>query len=108
MISIIVQRAPADYQGPDIIDALIVTEAQAQAKGRSQITKHHHDRVRISGTCALQPYMAPGSIILYTDRGGKQHRCLLKSSSLTITRQQGGFTATSDITMEYIDATEDT
>ena len=106
MISIIVQQPPGDFEGPQISDPLIVSEAQARAKGRSQILKNHKDRLRISGTCSLQPFMAPGAIVLYTDRQGKQHRCLLRQSALTITRQSveqgGGFSAKSDIVMEYI------
>lgn len=102
MISIIVQQGAGDYQGPDISDPLITSEAQALAKGRSAISKAHPRRTQVSGTSVLQPYMAPGSIILFTDRHGQQHRAVLKRSPLTIDRQSdGSFSATTNIVMEY-------
>lgn len=102
MISIIVKQGPGDYQGPDISDPLITSEAQALAKGRSAISKSHPRRVQVSGTSVLQPYMAPGSILLYTDRHGNQFKAVLKRSPLTIDRQQdGSFSATTNLVMEY-------
>ncbi len=101
MISIVVQQTPADFQGPDIIDPLIVTDAMALSKGGVEISKNHKNRRSISGTCVLQPYMQPGSIVLYTDRQGNQFRALLKRSPLTIDRQKDSFTATTNIVMEF-------
>lgn len=102
MISIIVQQAPADYQGPDISDPLIISEAQALAKGRSAISKSHPRRVQVSGTAVMQPYMMPGAIVLYTDRHGTQYRAVLKRAPLTIDRQNvGNFSATTNIVLEY-------
>lgn len=104
MISEIVQQPPADNQGPDIVDAMIVTKAMAVARGRWAIGKSHKDRVQVSGTGALRPYMRPGGIVLYTDRHGNQHRCLLQRGAFTINRAtgpNGGFTATTNMMLEY-------
>lgn len=101
MISVIVQQQPADFQGPDIVDQMIATQAMALRRGSSAISRDHLDRRRISGTCGLRQYMRPGSIILYTDRAGEQHRCLLLQSPGTINRDGGSFTATTNLVMEH-------
>jgi len=105
MISEIVKVPPGDNQSPDdIVDAMIVTKAMAGARGRWAIGKSHKDRVQVSGTGALRPYMRPGSIVLYTDRHGNQYRCLLQRSPFATDRAtgpNGGFTATTNIMMEY-------
>lgn len=101
MISIIVQRPPADYQGPDISDPLIATEAQAQARGREEIDRSGSDRVIVSGTCPLHSYMRPGSMVLVTDIQLGQYPAMLKSFALTMDRQpDGSFTATTNVTLE--------
>jgi len=100
-VSVLVQRRPADYQGPDISDTLIATDAQAMARGRKEIDKNFSDRVLVSGSCPMQPDMQPGKIIAMTDLQTGQYRAMLKNFALTITRQQdGSFTAATNITME--------
>lgn len=101
MISIIVQRTPADFQGPDISDPLIATEDQAMARGRAEIDKNATDRVIVSGTCPLHSYMRPGSIVLVTDMQMGQYRAMLKSFALVMDRQKDGqFAATTNVTLE--------
>jgi len=101
MISIIVQRAPADRQGPDISDPLIATEAQAMARGRAEIDQNSTDRVQSSETCPMLGYMPPGSILSVTDVQLGQYRAMLKSFAVTIDRQaDGSFSAVTNITKE--------
>lgn len=101
MISVTVQTQPADYSGPDIVDQRIVTAAMATRRGKSAISKNHLDRKRVSGTSSMKPYLRPGSIVLYTDREGAQHRCLLLQSPGTIDRSNNDFTATTNLVLEY-------
>lgn len=101
MISIIVQRAPADFQGADISDPLIATEAQAQARGRAEIDKKSTNRVQLSGVCPVRAYMQPGSVSLVSDLQQGQYPAMLRSFSLTIDRQKDGkFKATTNIVQE--------
>lgn len=102
MKPIIYEVPPGDNPCPDdIVDPLITSVAQAMAKGRSAYSKSHRRRAVISGTCSMQPYMAPGSIILYTDRQGNQRRALLRRSPLVMDRSGGKFSATTSVVMEY-------
>lgn len=100
-VSVLVQRLPADYQGSDISDPLIATDAQAMARGRTEIDKNFSDRVIVSGTCPLHTDMQPGKIIAMTDLQTGQYRAMLKTFSLTIDRRaDGSFTAVTNISME--------
>jgi hypothetical protein len=100
-VSVIVQRLPADFQGADISDPLIATEAQAVERGRMEIERNCSDRVMVSGTCPLQTYMQPGKIIHVTDLQLGEYRAMLRSFALTIDRQaDGSFTAVTNIVME--------
>lgn len=101
MISIIVQRPPADNQGPDISNPLIGTESQAIGAATAEIDKHSTDRVEVSGVIPLNPYMKPGLVVLVTDLQRGQYRAMIISFSVTISREaDGGFTATSNIVLE--------
>ena len=101
MISVIVQRNPADFQGPDISDPLIATDAQAVARGTAEVDKLSTDRVDVSGTCSLHSYMEPGSIVLVTDLQLGQYKAMLKMFSLSVTRQPNGtFSASTNVTLE--------
>ncbi len=105
MISEIIKTPPADRPGPEIVDQMMATRAMAIARGRAEISANHLDRKQIRGTSALRPYMRPGSIVLYTDRDGNQHRCLLRSAACTVSRTGGNdgqtFTATTNVVLEY-------
>lgn len=101
MISVIVRRSPYDFQGADISDPLIASDAQAVARGRAAIDENCSDRVMVSGTCPLQIYMQPGSIVEVTDLQLGSYRAMLHLFSLTIDRQKdGSFTAMSNVVLE--------
>lgn len=101
MNPIIVQRAPADFQGPDITDSLIVVPLQALRKGIAEINKTALSKVDVSGTVPLVPYMEPGKVALVTDLEIGQYKAVLKRCPLTIDRQQdGSFTATTSVVLQ--------
>lgn len=100
-VSVIVQRAPADFQGQDITDPLIATDAQAIERGRIEIERKYSDRFTVSGTCPLHTYMQPGKIVQVTDLQKGEYQAILRMFSLTIDRQaDGNFTAVTNIVME--------
>lgn len=103
-VSVIVQRSPADTQGPDITDPLIATEQQAMERGRVEIERNSTDRVIISGSCPLHSYMQPGQTVQMTDLQTGVYFAMLSSFALTIDRQpDGSHTAVSNITLERVD-----
>ena len=100
-VSVTVQRLPADFQGKDVSDPLIATEAQAVERGRMEIERNCSDRMMVSGTCPLHTYMQPGKIVQVTDLQKGEYRALLRMFSLTIDRQgEDSFTAVTNIVME--------
>lgn len=100
-ISVIVKRRPADYQGDDISDPLIVTEAQARARGRAEIDKYCSNRVMVSGRCIFQHYMEPGKIVQVDDIQRGRYKGMLRSFSLSMDYKAGGkFSATTSIVVE--------
>lgn len=108
MIAVTVQENGAStiIAGDDIVDEMIATLAMARRRGAQEISTTHRDRRIISGTGALQGYLQPGMIVLYTDRSGTQHRCILKSSASTVTRTvdtdgKSTLEATTDLVLEY-------
>jgi hypothetical protein len=102
MKSIIVQRPPADRQGPDIISPQIRTEAQAIARATAEIDQNCSDRVAVTGAMPLQALLMPGAIIEVTDaeRGG--YRAMVRTMSFTIDRSADTLTATSNIQLERV------
>lgn len=100
-VSVVVQRSPGDFQGQDISDPLIATEAQAVERGRNEIESSCSDRMQVSGTCPMQPWMQPGKIVQVTDLQQGEYRAMIRSFSLSIDRQADGtFTARSNIVLE--------
>ena len=103
MISVIVQRAPADYQGPDISDPLISTAAQAVAKGTAEINKKSTNRKQLSVSMALQPWMQPGKLVLVTELDGDQYMAMIRHSSMTIDIVNKELTAVTNLILERED-----
>lgn len=98
---IIAQRAPADYQGPDIVEALLTSELAGIARGRREINRHCSHRRVVRGNCPLLPYLATGSLVQVTAASGS-YRGKLTAHAITIDISEDGrdFTATSAITIE--------
>jgi len=87
--------------GPDISDALIVTEEAARARGQAEIDESYTNRKIISGSVYLIPWIQPGSIINVTDVQKGSYNALLRTMSITISRNsKNKVTATSAIQFE--------
>ena len=102
MKSIIVQRSPADRQGPDIISAQIRTEAQAIARGTAEIDQNCSDRLLVSGSIVLQGLIMPGSVVAVTDAEQGQYRGMVLACGYTIDRNRDTLTATGNVQIERI------
>ena len=100
-MKIIVSRAPADRQGPDIVDPLLVTDPVGIARGTREIDYHSSNRSTERGNCILMPYMPTGSLVNVTEAGGS-YKGLLKSYSVIIDISEDGrdFSATTAISIE--------
>ncbi|MGV0961806.1 MAG: hypothetical protein ACOYB1_18430 [Limnohabitans sp.] len=100
-MKILVTRPPADKQGPDVVDALLVTDPAGIARGRREIDYHSTNRSQERGNCPLLPYMPTGSLINVTEAGGS-YRGKLQSYSITIDISDDGreFTASTAIAIE--------
>jgi len=100
-ISVIVKRAPGDFQGPDISDALISTEAQAVVRGTAEIDKKCSNRVMVSGSCIFMLWMEPGKIVEVDDPQNGKYKGMLRSFARSSDYQGGGkFEAKTSITIE--------
>ena len=100
-MQITVQRAPADYQGPDIIDELLTTPLVGIARGRRHIDHDCSDRNLEACQCPAHDYIETGSLALVTEADG-QWRGLVRYWSLTLTVDGDGrqFTADTRLTIE--------
>ena len=100
-ISVIVKRAPADFQGGDITDPLIATRAQAIVRGKAEIDKQCSNRVMVSGQCIFMLWMEPGKIVEVDDPQNGKYKGMLRSFARTSQYQgDGKFEAKTNITIE--------
>lgn len=97
MISIIVQRAPADRPGPDISDPLLTAPIAARERGRIEIDRESTDRQLVSVTGPFRAWLAPGSLVEYRGRRATW-RGLVRRAGISITRSEGEFRA--DLALE--------
>lgn len=99
MISIIVERSPADRTGEDIVDPLLTSETAALERGRNEIDANSTDRNMVTVTGPHRRWVPPGSLVEYHGRRatwrGKIIRC-----AITITRDGDSFTADRSLEME--------
>lgn len=103
-ISIVVQRAPANYEGNQISNPLIVTVAQATVTARAKINKYSSNRIMVSGSMSLKPYMTPGKMVQVTNLDGEQYMAMIVSCTMTIDRtEKNEFTALTHVVLERID-----
>jgi hypothetical protein len=94
-----VRRDPGDKRGPDVVDALLVTEAACRARGQQEIDANSTNRVIERGNCPLHSYMETGSLVNVTNDMGS-YRGKLKAYSFTIDIQGRDFTCTSSVSIE--------
>lgn len=101
MISIIVERPPANRTGPDITDPLLVTEAAALERGRTEIDANCSDRATVSVSGPHRRWVRPGALVEFHGRRSTW-RGIVTRCALTITRDGDNFTATRSLEIERI------
>ena len=100
-MKIIVERSPADRPGPDIIDALLVSEPAAIARGRREIDHSTAMRSMENGNCPLLPAMETGSLLhVTTARGSYRGKLTLWATTIDISEDGRDFTATTAVIIE--------
>ena len=99
MISIIVERAPADRTGADIVDPLLTSEPAALERGRNEIDAQCSDRVVVNASGPHRRWINPGTLVEYH---GQRNiwRGILTRCAITITRDGDNFTADRALEME--------
>jgi hypothetical protein len=100
-MKILVTRQPANKQGIDVVDPLLVTEPAGVARGTREIDYHGSNRSQERGNCPQLPYMPTGSLINVTEAGGS-YRGKLQSYALTVDIGEDGrdFSVTTAISIE--------
>lgn len=89
-VSIIVERSPADRQGPDVVDPLISSVAQAIQRGRKEIDENSTNRFQVSGANPLYEFMEPCSLVQVTDMQKGNYRGVVLNYSISISRDNSG------------------
>lgn len=92
MISITVQRFPADKQGPDISDNLLTSEAAAVERGRNEIDAVCSNRSTFTCTGPHRRFVRPGTVVEYHGRRATW-RGIVRRCAITITRDGKSFSA---------------
>jgi len=100
MISVIVQRTPADRQGPDISDPLITSEPVAVERGRNEIDYHSSNREFISGNGPLRGFIRPGLLVRVADMENAPYLAKVTACALVLTRSDTNFEADINLTLE--------
>lgn len=102
MISVIVERYPADKQGPDISDALITSEAVAIERGRNEVDHSYTSRENVSGTGPYRGYMQNGKLVEVMDMEAGPWRGKMTGFSLSISRSDTEFAVESSMRIERV------
>ena len=98
MISVIVERLPADRQGRDISDQLVTSDLVAIERGRNEIDANCCSRELVTGTGPLQGYLRPGHLVEVADSEQQMWRGMIRSCAITVSRDNNQFSA--DVNLE--------
>jgi len=100
-MKILVTRQPANKQGTDVVDPLLVTEPAGVARGTREIDYHGSNRSQERGNCPQLPYMPTGATISVTEQDGA-YRGKLTGYALTVDIGENGrdFSVTTAISIE--------
>ena len=102
MISVIVERAPGDKQGPDISDPLITSPLVAVERGRNEIDAKCSSREPITSTGPYNGFIRPGSMNEVADSEQQVWRGMVKSCAVVINRNGDTYTADTNLTIERV------
>jgi hypothetical protein len=92
-------RLPGDRQGPDVVDALLTTEAAGLARGRGEIDYHGTSRVLEATSGPLLPWLAPGSPVEVQELG-RSYRGLVREYMVTIEIEDNQYSAATTLNVE--------
>ncbi len=99
MISILVERSPADRTGEDIVDPLLTSEAAALERGRNEIDAQYSDRNMVTVTGPHRCWIQPGLLVQYHGLRASW-RGMVTRCAITITRDGDSFNADRSLEME--------
>jgi hypothetical protein len=101
-MKIIVQRAPGDKQGDDIVDSVLVTDIVGRARGMREIDASA-SKIIERGNCPLHGYMETGKLAQLT-MAGQVLRGKVTAYSFTIDISADGreFTPSTSVTIERL------
>lgn len=102
MISVIVERPPADKQGPNIVDKLITTNAAAIERGRNEIDANCSSRELIKTSSPLDGFIYTGRLIEVSDSELQAWRGMIRSSVINISADNNSFETQTNLTIERI------
>ena len=102
MISVIVERAPADKQGPDISDPLITSALVAVERGRNEIDANCSSREIVQSAGPYKGFIRPGSMVEVADSEQQVWRGKVQSCAIVITRDGDSFSADTNLTIERV------
>ena len=100
MIAVRVQRPPADRQGPDITDNLIVGAPGAIERGRVEIDRNCSSRVIDTRSIVPVDGLWPGMMVLVDDVELGLWRGMLRSVSLACAFADSGMSSEISVTIE--------
>lgn len=103
MIDIIVQRSPADNQGPIVSNRLISTDAVGISHGTALIDENCSNRVVLSGSMLAHEFIPPGTLVKITDNKIGQYVAMVMSFSTTIEASGNEIHAVTNIVVERVD-----
>lgn len=99
MISVTVQRAPADRQGQDITDPLLTAAHAAVERGRNEIDAQCSNRALVQTTGPHRLFVRPGTLVAHTGRRASW-RGMVRRCAITISRDGDQFTADRSLELE--------
>lgn len=102
-MQITVQRAPANRQGPDVIDDLLTSDVIGVARGRREIDYHCSDRDKTACQCPAHSFIETGYLARITEERSIWNG-LVRYWSLTLTIDGETYTADTRLTIEREDA----
>lgn len=102
MISVIVERAPGDKQGPDISDPLITSTLVAVERGRNEIDDNCSSRETVQSTGPFKGFIRPGSMAEVADSEQQVWRGIVQSCAIVINRDGDSFSVDTNLTIERV------
>lgn len=102
MVSVKVERQPANKIGPKISDALITSAGVAIERGRNEIDKNCSNREAVTASGPLDGFVRPGRIVEVGDSEQAVWRGMATSCAITIDRGAGSFSADVNLGIERV------